>query len=41
MLAGLPKGAYRCPLIVDVINTDIIWATTDATDCIREGHYHF
>ena len=41
MLAGLPKGAYRCPLIVDVINTDIIWDTTDATDCIREGRYHF
>ena len=39
--SGLPKGAYRCPLIVDVINTDIIWDTTDATDCIREGHYHF
>ena len=39
MLAGLPKGAYRCPLIVDVINTDIVWDTTDATDCIREGRY--
>ena len=37
--AGLPKGAYRCPLIVDVINTDIVWDTTDATDCIREGRY--
>ena len=41
MLAGLPKGAYRCPLIVDVINTDVVWDTTDATDCIREGRYHF
>lgn len=39
--AGLPKGAYRCPLIVDVINTDVVWDTTDATDCIREGRYHF
>lgn len=39
--AGLPKGAYRCPLIVDVINTDIVWDTTDATDCIRKGRYHF
>ncbi len=39
--AGLPKGAYRCPLIVDIINTDIVWDTTDATDCIREGRYHF
>ena len=37
--AGLPKGAYRCPLIVDVINTDVVWDTTDATDCIREGRY--
>ena len=37
--AGLPKGAYRCPLIVDIINTDIVWDTTDATDCIREGRY--
>ncbi len=41
MLAGLPKGAYRCPLIVDVINTVVVWDTTDATDCIREGRYHF
>lgn len=39
--AGLPKGAYRCPLIVDIINTDIVWDTTDAADCIREGRYHF
>lgn len=37
--AGLPKGAYRCPLIVDVINTDIVWDTTDATDCVRDGRY--
>lgn len=37
--AGLPKGAYRCPLIADVINTDVVWDTTDATDCIREGRY--
>ena len=37
--AGLPKGAYRCPLIVDVFNTDIVWDTTDATDCVRDGRY--
>lgn len=37
--AGLPKGAYRCPLIVDVINTDIVWDNTDATDCVRDGRY--
>ena len=37
--AGLPKGAYRCPLIVDVINTDIVWDTTDATDCVKDGRY--
>lgn len=37
--AGLPNGAYRCPLIVDVINTDIVWDTTDATDCVRDGRY--
>ena len=36
---SLPKGAYRCPLIVDVINTDIVWDTTDATDCVRDGRY--
>lgn len=37
--AGLPKDAYRCPFIVDVINTDIVWDTTDATDCVRDGRY--
>lgn len=37
--AGLPKGTYRCPLIVDVINTDIVWDTTDATDCVKDGRY--
>lgn len=37
--AGLPKGAYRCPLIVDVINTDIVWDTTAATDCVKDGRY--
>ena len=37
--AGLPHGAYRCPLIVDVINTDSVRDTTDATDRVKDGRY--
>ena len=30
---SLPKGAFRCPLIAGIIQTDIVWYNTDATDC--------
>lgn len=36
---GLPKGAFRCPLIAGIIQTDIVWYNTDATDCVRDGRY--
>lgn len=37
--AGLPKGAFRCHLVANVINTDVVWGSTDATDCVKEGRY--
>lgn len=36
---NLPKGAFRCPLIAGIIQTDIVWFDTDATDCVRNGRY--
>lgn len=36
---SLPKGAFRCPLIAGIIQTDIVWYNTDATDCVRDGRY--
>lgn len=37
---SLPKGAFRCPLIAGIIQTDVVWYDTDATDCVRSGRYH-
>lgn len=36
---SLPKGAFRCPLVANIINPNIVRETTDATDCVKEGRY--
>lgn len=36
---SLPKEAFRCPLVANIINPNIVRETTDATDCVKEGRY--